>query len=304
MSVTPVPFSIDPAGATPLDLTVPTNLGQVTPTPAPEPVSRPSVASPTPEYSSVVSDTPVGTVERKSAMPRALTAIAGIAAVAIAGVLVSQKLTQSEQAVTLPDSSVIAPPSVLAAAPEPVAPATPVAAAPVVPDSLSDSALARKLADSMKAVRKARQDSIKAVRDSVEKLSGAAIFALPGSGGMSRADSAAARTAGRRAAEECIAMLNPPIDMSRLESLFGGDRKNVLRVAKDGKLEVTGPLGSQVVIEDPNRVNVTFKGSMRWTRSNQQAGEASGTFRAISERTGAAWATRRCLVDNDGGARF
>ena len=99
-------------------------------------------------------------------------------------------------------------------------------------------------------------------------------------------------------------MLNPPHDLSRIESLFGGDRKNVVRLAKDGKLEVTGPLGTQVAIEDANRVSVTFKGSMRWTRSNQQAGEASGAFRAIGERTGAAWATRRCLVDNDGGARF
>ncbi len=307
MSVTPVPFSIDPSGATPLDLTVPANLGEVTPAAAPTPLPpAAAAAAPTPEYSSVVTAAPVVTGERKGPMPRALTAIAGIAVVAVVGVLLSQKLTQSEQAAAVPDSSAIARPPAVAAAPAaaPITPAAPVVAAPVVPDSLSDSALARRLADSMKAVRKARQDSIRAARDSAQRLSGASVFDLSGAGGMSRADSTAARTAGRRAAEECIAMLNPPIDMSRIESLFGGDRKNVVRLAKDGKLEVTGPLGSQVAIEDPNRISVTFKGSMRFTRSNQQAGEASGTFRAISERTGAAWATRRCLVDNDGGARF
>lgn len=304
MSVTPVPFTVDPAGNTPIDLVVPATLAQNTPASAPEPLKQSVVAEPTPEYSSVVPPVAAVTVERTSGFPRALIAIAGIAVVAVAGVLVSQNLTQREQAAAVPDSSALAPPVVLAAAPAAITPATPTAVMPVVPDSLSDSALARRLADSMKAVRRARQDSIKAARDSANRLSGASVFALDGFGGMSRADSTAARTAGRRAAEECIAMLNPPHDVSRIESLFGGDRKNVVRLAKDGKLEVTGPLGTQVAIEDANRVSVTFKGSMRWTRSNQQAGEASGAFRAIGERTGAAWATRRCLVDNDGGARF
>ena len=304
MSVTPVPFTIDPAGNTPIDLSVPGTLAQNTAASSPEPSNRSVVAAPTPEYSSVVPPVAAVTVERTSGFPRALIAIAGIAVVAVAGVLVSQNLTQREQASAVPDSSALAPPAVLAAAPATITPAAPAAVVPVVPDSLSDSALARRLADSMKAVRRARQDSIKAARDSANRLSGASVFALDGFGGMSRADSTAARTAGRRAAEECIAMLNPPHDLSRIESLFGGDRKNVVRLAKDGKLEVTGPLGTQVAIEDANRVSVTFKGSMRWTRSNQQAGEASGAFRAIGERTGAAWATRRCLVDNDGGARF
>ena len=304
MSMTPVPFSIDPASATPIDLTVPTTLGQNTPASASPPPKPAAVTAPTPEYSSVVAATSVESGERKSAMPRALTAIAGIAVVAVAGVLVSQNLTRREQAAAVPDSSAVAVSSLPAAAPAAVTQPAPVTALPVIVDSLSDSALARKLTDSIKVVRKARQDSIRAARDSAAALSGAAVFALPGSGGMSRADSTAARSAGRRAAEECIAMLNPPLEMSRIEALFGGDRKNVVRLAKDGKLEVTGPLGTQVAIEDPNRVSVTFKGSMRWTRSNQQPGEASGSFRAISERTGAAWATRRCLVDNDGGARF
>ena len=304
MSVTPLPFTIDPAGNTPIDLSVPATLAQNTAASTPEPVNRSVVAAPTPEYSSVVPPVAAVAVERTSGFPRALIAIAGITVVAVAGVLVSQNLTQREQASAVPDSSALAPPAVQAAAPAAITPAAPVAVVPVVPDSLSDSALARRLSDSMKAVRKARQDSIKAARDSANRLSGASVFALDGFGGMSRADSTAARTAGRRAAEECIAMLNPPHDVSRIEMLFGGDRKNVVRLAKDGKLEVTGPLGTQVAIEDANRVSVTFQGSMRWTRSNQQAGEASGAFRAISERTGAAWATRRCLVDNDGGARF
>lgn len=49
---------------------------------------------------------------------------------------------------------------------------------------------------------------------------------------------------------------------------------------------------------------MTFRGMLRFTSGNAQTREVTAGFRAISERQGTVMVTRRCLVDNDGGARF
>ncbi|HYW49753.1 MAG TPA: hypothetical protein VE861_04055, partial [Gemmatimonadaceae bacterium] len=291
MSVTPVPFSIDPAGATPIDLHVPTGAAAMSAASAPAP--QPMVA--TPEVATVA---PVAAAPRKSAMSRGLVAAVAIAAVAGAGVVLTRNVTERENAAAEPPPTIAAAP--IASAPVAAPPA--VLPAPVAVDSVVDSVALKRVADSLRLVRKAKADSARARRDSLA-ASGAEVFSLPGTGGMTRADSVALRTAGRRAAEDCVAALNSR-DMPRIESIFGGSPKNVVRIAKDGKLEVTGPLGTELAIEDANKVIATFRGTLRWTGGDAQGREVTANFRAISERQGDAMRTRRCLVDNDGGARF
>ena len=292
MSLTPVPFAVEPSDATPIDVRVPDATTHAAAAAAPSPSAGVAVVAPeTPLMTEVTT-----IAARRSVLPRVVTAVAGITVVAVAGVMLSRNVTARENAAAPPP-----PAATVTAAPMPSAPIVP-AVLPVVADSIVDSVALRRVADSLKVVRRARLDSLKARRDSIE-ASGAAVFSLPGTGGMTHADSVGLRTAARRAAEECVAVLNSH-DMPRIESIFGGDRKNLVRIAKDGKLEVTGPLGTDVAIEDANKAIVTFRGMLRFTSGNAQTREVTAGFRAISERQGTVMVTRRCLVDNDGGARF
>ena len=308
MSLTPVPFSITPAGATPIDLEVPANpvssasqSASLPPMPTGEPSFSPS--RPTPEF--VVAAAAEPTPVRRSALPRALIAGAAIVVVAVAGILLTRNVTTAENEAAAPPPAV--QPAAPAAAPVAVpAPTVPVVSAPAA-DSAADSIAAatkKAVADSMKAVRKARQDSIRAARDSAAAAAAAGVFALPGAtGGPSAADIDAAKRAGRRAAEECVAALNAH-DMPRLETLFGGDKKVVLRIARDGKLDVNGPLRAQTELEGSDRATASFTALLQWKNGNNEDRTASASLRAIVERSGPNWITRRCLIDSDGGARF
>jgi len=299
MSLTPVPFSIDPPGATPIDLQVPVGAADAgMPQNAAEPLdlrpaALPSVAMPTPEFT-VAAPEPV----TRSAMPRALVAVGAIAVVVVVGVMLSRNLTERENQAGTPAPVAPATPSVA------MAPAVtvPPVAAPVAMDSVDSTAVKKAIADSARAVRKARADSSRLKRDSLAAAS-ASVFTLPGSGGPSVAEVADASRAARFAAAECVASLNAH-EMPRLEALFGGDRKNVLRIAKDGGLDVSGPLRTQVETEAADRATARFEALLHWKSGNGQDRTASVALRAIAERQGTTWKTRRCLVDNDGGARF
>ncbi len=302
MSVTPVPFSIEPAGATPIDNDLPPLFPPAAasmPEPAP---SRPgAVASPTPEF---VVATPEPA--KRSALPRAMMAIGAIAVVAVAGVLLTRSLTERENqaAASATDSAAAPAPPVTAAPVAPVAPPPQVVtAAPVTTDSVDSAAVKKALADSLRLVRRAARDSAKRLADSIAAASGAAVFALPGSGTPSNADLDQARRAGRQAAEECVAVLGSH-DMGRISALFGGEQtKNVFRIAKEGKLDVNGPLRPAVEPET-DRATTRFTALLTWKSGNNEDRTASATLRAITERKGTAWTTRKCLIDNDGGARF
>ena len=327
MSVTPVPFAVDPAGATPIDMVVPasavasasqpeSSLPSLPPMPTGEPAF--GVASPTPEFVVAIPEEALLTPampERvrmrisRRAMLRILLAGSGIAATSVAGVLLTRNVTARENAAAVamhaaPPAAdsvarVITPTIALPAAP-------PEAAAPLISDSVDSAAVKKTIADSLRAVRKATRDSIRAARDSAAAAAVAASpFALPGAaGGPSAADINAAKIAGRRAAEECVAVLAAP-DMARIESLFGGDgKKNVLRIKKDGKLEVTGPLRPVVEADAADRATTRFTAVLQWKNGNNEDRSASASLRAIVERSGTTWTTRRCLIDSDGGARF
>ena len=298
MSLTPVPFSLDPSAVTPTDLQRPVvaaagdPLNAATPLDL-RPAALPSVAMPTPEYT-------VAAPERvmRSGTPRALVAIGAIAVVAVVGVLLSRNLTQREHeaATQAPAAAAVAAPIVIT----PLAIGQPPVPAPVVADSVDSVAVKKVTADSLRVARKARADSLRLQRDSAAVTS---VFALPGSGGPSVTEVADASRAARRAAAECVAALNAH-DMTKLEALFGGDRKNVLRIAQDGNLDVSGPLRTQVETEAADRATARFEALLQWKSGNAQDRTASVGLRAIAERQGVVWSTRRCLVDSDGGARF
>lgn len=308
MSVTPVPFSVDPVGATPIDLTVPGSLvgAQSDALPLGSPSLR--VASPTPEFSSAIVEPPADVPSdlaaippvKRSAIPRAIMAVGAIAVVAVAGVLLSKSVTQSENAaaVAAPDS-IAAPIAPVAAAPTPL-PAAPVAApAPSVADSVDSVAVRKAAADSGRLARKAFRDSSRKA-DSIAKATSP--FTFPGGSGPSTSELDAANIAGRRAAEECVTVLRSR-DVSRIESIFGSDnRKNIVRIAKDGGLDVTGPLQPSTRA-DLDIVTVTFTAVLQWKDGRNEDRNAQARLRAVARRNGASWATR-CLIDNDGGARF
>ena len=319
MSVTPVPFAIDPAGATPIDLDVPVSAAGAASEPQLEREMQPltstsafGVATPTPEF--VVTTPAPESIEsaaetvvvRRSPLPRTLMAVGAIAVVAVAGVLLSRNVTEREnEAAVTPAAALAQPAATVVAATVPATPAVTPARDSVVPpsrDSVDSATVKKAIADSLKAVRKASRDSARAARDSA--AAAATVFSLPGAAsGPSVADVDAAKRAGRRAADECVAALIAH-NMSRLESLFGGDRKNVLRIAKDGKLDVNGPLQSQVETDAADRATASFTALLQWKNGNNEDRTARASLRAIAERTGTVWATKRCLIDNDGGARF
>ena len=328
--LTPVPFAVNPAGATPIDLDVPVTPFALAAQPLPErplsPLSSTSafgVATPTPEYVSVVpasegAAAPDAVRMKRSATPRALLAGGAIAVVAVAGVLLSRNVTARENKAAAPPPVAVqqpAAPVVPTPAPTTAALSTPVATAAA--DSVAkasvaivDSAALRKAAsDSARIARRATRDSTKRLADSIKAAAAAVApspFALPGAaGGSSTAELNAARDAARRAADDCVAALNAH-DMSRLESLFGGNKKDVLRIAKDGKLEVDIPLNRQVATEASDRATASFKAVLHWKNGNNEDRMVSASFRAITARSGSGtvWTTRRCLIDDDGGARF
>ena len=297
MSLTPVPFSLDPPAVTPTDLQLPAAaagdpLNAATPLDL-RPAALPSVAMPTPEFT-VSAPEPLA----RSGTPRALVAIGAIVVVAVVGVLLTRSVTQREH-----EAATQAPAAAAAAAPIAITPPVinqPPAPAPVVADSVDSVAVKKVIADSLRVARKARADSLRLARDSAAVTS---VFALPGSGGPSASEVADASRAARRAAAECVAALNAH-DMTKLEALFGGDRKNLLRIAQDGGLDVSGPLRTQVETEAADRATARFEALLQWKSGNAQDRTASVGLRAIAERQGAVWSTRRCLVDSDGGARF
>ncbi len=304
MSLTPVPFSLDPAAATPTDLTVP---GGATGAAAPlqqQPVPSMGVASPTPEFTSTVAATVAATpaAGKHGAGARGAMALAGIAVVVFAGVMLTRGVTKSET-----EAAVAPPPAAPAALAAPVitTPAPPVAPpAAVVTDStaLVDSAAVKKaVADSMRLARKAARDSAKRVADSIAAAT--TVFTLPGAAGPSNADLTVARREGRRGAEECVAVLNSH-DGARIESLFGGDKKNIVRIAKDGKLDVNGPLSPEIEADAADRATARFAALLQWKNGNAEDRTARASLRAIVVRSASGWSTTRCLIDNDGGARF
>ena len=321
MSLTPVPFAVDPVGATPIDLEVPASqrasaaeperdmelstMGSIRPTPE-FVVALSSSASGDRAAESIAAPAAAVGAVRRSALPRAVFAGGAIAVVAVVGVLLTRNVTAREnEAAQPPVVPTPLPAATLAVAPVPSTPAVASASDSVMRSSrdLVDSAAIRKsIADSLRAVRKAARDSARAARDSAAAT--ATVFSLPGAvGGPSAAEVNAAKLAGRRAADECVAALNAH-DMSRLDGLFGGDRKNVLRIAKDGKLDVSGPLQSQVETDAADRATARFAALLQWKNGNNEDRTARASLRAIAERSGAVWATKRCLIDNDGGARF
>ena len=318
LSTTPVPFAIEPASATPIDLDVPMVPAAASEAEEPELTSTSAFGSlrPTPEFvvampAHLAASEPVQraaepVAARRSGLPRAVLAGGAIAVVAIAGILMSRTLTQKEnEAANPPAVAPPQPPVIVAAAPvitTPTISAAPDSVKPTARDSSDSAGVKRALADSMRAVRKATRDSIRVARDSAARAA-TTVFSLPGAAGPSVAELAAARNAGRRAAEECVDALKAH-DMSRLESLFGGDRKNVLRIAKDGKLDVNGPLQTQIEADAADRATARFAAILMWKSGNNEERTARASLRAIAERTGTAWSTRRCLVDNDDGARF
>ncbi len=302
MRLTPIPFSVAPAGATPIDLQVPASLtgaaAPSAPQPTPQPTPSMGVAAPTPEFTSAVADAPP--LAKRSAGPRAAIALAAIAAVAFVGVMLTRGVSQREAENTAPPPSLQVPPPMIAASPAPPTPAPAVVVADT--SALIDSAAIKKaVADSARLARKAARDSAKRVADSVAAAN--SVFTLPGAGGPSNADLTTARREGRRGAEECVSVLNSH-DAARIESLFGGDKKNVVRIAKDGKLEVNGPLSPEIDTDAADRATARFAALLQWKNGNAEDRTARASLRAIVTRTGAGWSTPRCLIDNDGGARF
>jgi eukaryotic-like serine/threonine-protein kinase len=301
MSLTPVPFSVEPAGATPIDLSVPAEFVGASAAAAPEPAAE--VAQAPAAFAAPMAEMPDRAVTSAPAARKRTRPYAAVAAVVVGVAVAVVKFSGGGNADAPPSSAPIA----AVTAPAPSAP--PVVAAPVpLPavvsaDSSADSAAIRKaLADSARAARRARADSLKAARDSAAKAALATTFALPGSGGPSEAELRSGREAGRRAAEECVAALNAH-EMGRLESLFGGDRKNVLRIARDGKLDANGPLNPQYETDQADRVTTRFTVLLQWKNGNNEDRTARANLRALAERRNGAW-TSRCLVDSDGGARF
>jgi hypothetical protein len=306
MSVTPVPFSIAPAGATPIDLNVPANLVASAAQPAPD-APRPSVAAPTPEFSSVVaaSDAPAPAA-KQGGMPKAAMAIAAIAVVAIGGILASQKLTESEQAATLPDTTVTAPPVAVAAAPSapPAAPMAPVVTPPPVTDSVVDSAAAKKVADSVKAVAKARRDSLRKAR--ADSILAANAFSLPGAapaGGPSVGERKDVESRGTAAIRECVAILAAQ-NVGTIGVRFGKDnRGNILRVAVDNHLEVGQALNIRHDVKDDLGA-VTSRANVLLSIKDDASGRSfRAELRSVLEKKNGTWTTARCFIDSDGGFR-
>ncbi len=307
MSVTPVPFSIEPAGATPIDLNVPAHLSASAAQPASQ-APQPSVVAPTPEYSSVVAAVSApDVVVKKGGMPKALVAIVAIAAVAVAGIVASQKLTQNEQAAAALTDSAVATPTVtvaaapIAPAPAPVAPSIPL---PTVTDSVVDSVAIRKAADSVKAVKKAQRDSIRKAR--ADSITAANAFSLPGSTpatGASTAERKDVETRGTAAIRECVAVLAAQ-NVGNIRSRFGRDnRNNIERIAVDNHLEVGQALKIRQDLRDDLTAATTRASVLLSIKDDASGRSFPAELRSVIEKKNGAWTAARCFIDNDGGFR-
>jgi len=273
-------------------------------------MSTPSVAAPTPEVSSIVADTFEQDVVavKKGGMSKAALAIAAIAVVAIGGVLATKIITRIAQGPTPPDSTVGVPSfaaetALVAPAPTAVVPDIP---APVATDSVIDSAADRKLADSVKAVRRARQDSIRVARDSAARLAALSNpFALPGSGvvGLTGEQRREGDDTGRAAIRECVALLTNQ-NVRTLQERFGSDfPRTILRSATDNNLAVGAALGINVELDDmASGTIVTQAGVLLGLKSDPTGAlPYRAELRAVSKKDGATWRPPRCFVDRDGG---
>ena len=319
MSVTPVPFAIEPAGATPIDLNVPVRMAAAAAQPSPESPAPLGIGRPTPEYVSSIPPAPQpvnvtasrGPVFNRQSFFRVIMAGGAIAVVAVAGVILSKSVTEKEQqaAATVAAPAVAMLPAPSAATEKPAVPRpSAAAAAPVTFDSaLGDSAALRKaVADSLRTVRKAKADSLKKVKaaeDSARKASDA-VFGLDAVG-PSKTEREAAENAAKRATDACVAALGTH-DLGRLGSLLGGNdgaRKTLLRLVKDGRLEVGQALGRQIELDGADRATATFRLLLTYRNGANEDKTASASFRSIVQKEGTSW-KERCLIDNDGGAKF
>ena len=316
MGLTPVPFTIETAGATPIDLTVPANRTGTAAPSAPMAPMAPnfSVAAPTPDYSSVdVATGAPGVAVRKSGMPKALVAIGAIAVVAVAGIFASQKLTQKEQASALPNSAAIASSAtassaVMAAAPAAPAPApalvAPSMTTPLPTDSLFDSAAIRKVADSIKVAKKAQRDSIRKVR--ADSISAANAFTLPGTtpaSGASVTERKDLEGRGSSGVRECVGLLAAQ-NVASIDARFGRDnRNNILRVAVDNRLEIGQALNIRHDVKDDFSA-VTSRANVLLSLRDDPSGRSfRAELRSVIEKKNGAWTAARCFIDNDGGLK-
>ena len=304
MSLTPVPFTIEPAGATPIDLTVPAHRTGTAAQPAPM-APNPSVATPTPEYSSAdVATGAPGVAVRKSGMPKALVAIGAIAVVAVAGIFASQKLTQKEQASALPDSAASASPVAMAAAPAAPAPApvAPSMTPPLPTDSLVDSTAIRKVADSIKVAKKAQRDSIRKVR--TDSISASNTFTLPGTTPASGANVTERKDVegrGSSGVRECVGLLAAQ-NVASINARFGRDnRDNILRVAVDNRLEIGQALNIRHDVTDDFSAVTSRANVLLSIRDDASGRSFRAELRSVIEKKNGAWTAARCFIDNDGG---
>lgn len=313
MSMTPVPFTLGPAGATPIDLNVPTNSGGVSSSPEPVPLTSAEAnevmraAAPTPEYA--VSTPAAPAASRRSAMPRAIAAVVAIALVAVVGVMVTRGVDKSEQQASTvglgaPAASVPAPPS--ASVPLPTAgPSEPTPSpltSPPAADSADSSVMKKAAADSARAARRAQRDSIARVkRDSV---AAAAPFSMPGGSLPTAAERKAAEQKGRTAINECRSLLEAQ-NVGAMETRFGRDNmRNVLRVARDGRLEVGAPLGLSAEVNE-QATSVTSRVSVLLRLKNDTNADRffRAALRAVTEKGATTWNPTKCFIDDDGGIR-
>jgi len=293
-SITPVPFSIEPASATPIDLYVPIVRATVPEPSAPDPAIQAEAATlakaalPTPEFT--VAQT-AAVPPARSGLSRGVLAGVGVVAVVAAGVLLSRNVSAREKiaADTLSTASVPA----LTPAPMPTQVVTTGAVDTAAGRTavVTDSATLKLVADSLRLARKARTDSIRARRDSLAAASSPA-DELEG-----------AKRAVRSAAAECVSALNSH-DGARVEALFGTRYREILRIVREGQLVATGPLGTMPKDVEADRAQAEFRVTLGWTNGKGENREVGAAMRVVAERTGGVWKTMRCLVDNDGGARF
>jgi eukaryotic-like serine/threonine-protein kinase len=327
---TPVPFSIDPApisnpaSATPLDLVVPTGAAAASASVAPQPEKRlpfaqpndvaperPVVAAVSDAKRDIAADVPEPATRR--GFPRALVAMLGIAAVAAAGVVLTRNVTEREnQAAASATADSIAASPAAPVIPSPPVPPPAVITADTV-DSTAMLALAKKAtADSLRAVRKARADSVRASRDSL-----ASVFDLSTPGGTAPAartgstpsvpvgpptSEDAAKDAARKAASQCVALLNNR-ETGRSNDVFGGRKGTVMGIIRDAGLDATGPLRVTTEV-DSDRATARFDALLNFQNSSGVTRSSNANMRAVVERKGTEWQLKRCLIDNDGGARF
>jgi serine/threonine protein kinase len=129
MSLTPVPFSIDPANATPLDLSVPSEYAGAAAASAPEPVAAQSAQAVVAERVTAASSSLHEPIAPAASTRRGPTlAIAGVALAALAFGASRMVGRNNEAPPATPPTVAVAPAQSVDPAPQPIAPATPASA--------------------------------------------------------------------------------------------------------------------------------------------------------------------------------